>query len=90
MDEVVDAVSQDARNAEFTRRTLIAAGWTVPVVLAVGLSAPAMASPGHGDTGHSDAHTDVHTDTWTPGGGEHVDSHSDTNKKGAKAGAADR
>jgi hypothetical protein len=85
MDEVKN---QDTRTAEFSRRTLIAAGWTVPVVLAVGLSTPAKASPGHSD--HTDAHTDVHTDTTAPGGGPHVDSHTDSGLKGGKAGQADR
>ena len=89
MEEIKDVTSQDTRTAEFSRRTLIAAGWTVPVVLAVGLSTPAKASPGHQDGTHVDSHVDVHTDTHSPGGGPHVDSHTDSGRKG-KSVRADR
>jgi hypothetical protein len=58
-----------AREAEFTRRALLQAGWTAPVVLAAALPQTAAAQTAHGDT---------HTDAPTPhGDSPHGDSHSD-------------
>ena len=54
------------REAEFTRRALIQAGWTAPVVLAAALPRTAAAQSSHSDTPHQDApipHSDVpHSD----------------------------
>lgn len=48
-----------ARAKEFTRRALLQAGWTAPVILAASLPENAYAlSSGHADV-HVDAHTDV-------------------------------
>jgi hypothetical protein len=68
-----------AREAEFTRRALLQAGWTAPVVLAAALPQTAAAQTAHGDapTVHVDSHTDTHTDVPTPHGDIHVDFHSD-------------
>jgi hypothetical protein len=57
------------REAEFTRRALLEAGWTAPVVLAVTLPATAYAQSAHADHGdgpHAD-HSD-HSDGTGPGG----------------------
>jgi hypothetical protein len=57
------------REAEFTRRALLEAGWTAPVVLAVTLPATAYGQSTHAD--HVDGlhadHTD-HSDATGPGG----------------------
>jgi hypothetical protein len=58
-----------AREAEFTRRALLEAGWTAPVVLAITLPARAYAQSAHADHGdgpHAD-HGD-HSDQTGPGG----------------------
>ena len=76
------------REAAFTRRALIQAGWTAPVVLAAALPQTAAAQSGHTDT-HSDVHGDVahkdvapisiHTDhTDIPPADTHGDIHTDT------------
>jgi hypothetical protein len=66
-----------AREAEFTRRALLQAGWTAPVVLAAALPQTAAAQTAHGDapTAHVDSHGDSHTDG--PSGAFHGDFHSD-------------
>jgi hypothetical protein len=70
-----------AREAEFTRRALLQAGWTAPVVLAAALPQTAAAQTAHGDapTAHVDSHGDSHTDGPTPAphGDIHGDFHSD-------------
>jgi hypothetical protein len=71
-----------AREAEFTRRALLQAGWTAPVVLAAALPQTAAAQTGappvhldsHGDTTPT-PHTD-HADAPTHGD-SHIDFHSD-------------
>jgi hypothetical protein len=76
------------REAAFTRRALIQAGWTAPVILAAALPQTAAAQSGHTDT-HADVHGDVghsdvtavttHTDhTDIPPADTHGDIHSDT------------
>jgi len=75
------------REAEFTRRALLQAGWTAPAVLAVTLPRTAYAQTTHTDTGHIDQHNDghgdgtldVHTDTHTD---DHLDDtgHTDTHQ----------
>jgi hypothetical protein len=58
-----------------TRRALIRAGWTLPVILAVKLPTDAFAEYAHGDTHHDD-HTDApHGDSHFDHG-DHAD-HSD-------------
>jgi hypothetical protein len=75
-----------AREAEFTRRALLQAGWTAPVVLAAALPQTAAAQTAHGDapTAHVDSHGDTtptphtdHADAPTPHGDSHIDFHSD-------------
>ncbi|MGH7389315.1 MAG: hypothetical protein ACREM3_07625 [Candidatus Rokuibacteriota bacterium] len=76
-----------ARDGDLTRRALIQAGWTLPVVLAVKLPTDAFAQYAHGDTGgshddvigghddappHSDTHGDVPDHTDVPHD-DHVD-----------------
>jgi hypothetical protein len=74
-----------AREAEFTRRALLQAGWTAPVVLAAALPQTAAAQTAHGDapTAHVDSHGDStptphtdHADAPTHGD-SHIDFHSD-------------
>ena len=72
-----------AREAEFTRRALLQAGWTAPVVLAAALPQTAAAQTGappvhvdsHGDSTPT-PHTD-HADAPAPHGDSHIDFHSD-------------
>lgn len=82
---------QQDKPGTISRRALIAAGWTVPVVVGVSLAHPRRA---FAQTGHSDAHDDVihddvhgdfhsddphedqHDDANFPG--LHLDSHGDT------------
>jgi hypothetical protein len=59
------------REAAFTRRALLQAGWTAPVVLAAALPQTAAAQTGHTDT-HTDTHTDAHIDVL------HSDLHTDS------------
>lgn len=56
------------REASFSRRALLHAGWTVPVILTVAPPRAFAQSPG-GQHGDSTVHTDatVHTDTGTGG-----------------------
>ena len=59
------------REAAFTRRALLRAGWTAPVVLAAAMPQTAAAQTGHSDVAHTDSHTDSHTDE------AHADTHTD-------------
>lgn len=73
-------VERQERAAQFARRTLLQAGWTVPVIAAVGLPERAYAGSAighvdnpHADTPHGDTvHSDVHGDAV------HSDTHADT------------
>jgi hypothetical protein len=58
-----EAAERAAREETFSRRALLQAGWTVPVIVAVGLRETAHASP-HADRSHADVrgHADVHAD----------------------------
>src|SRR5262245_5280271 len=76
----------DMRGKDFTRRALIQAGWTVPVVTAINIPEASAQTPAphndvHGDAPHQDdsiIHSDIHLDA--PGRAEHVDytDHTDT------------
>jgi hypothetical protein len=68
------------READFTRRALLQAGWTTPVILAATLPRTA-----HAQSAHTDAHTDSHGDSHQDGHGDdsvdnpHIDTpHVDT------------
>src|SRR5437667_187891 len=66
------------RESTFTRRALLQAGWTMPVIVAATLPETAYAQSGHTDhtdhtdTAHVDAHGDLHGDV------AHADVHTDT------------
>jgi hypothetical protein len=73
------------REAAFTRRALIQAGWTAPVVLAAALPQTAAAQSGHTDTHGDVPHNDIapvaiHTDHTDLGPLDHADhgDHADT------------
>jgi len=68
-----DETSED-RQASFTRRALLQAGWTAPVILAVALPDRAQAQSHHSDSTFNDGFGDG------PPHADHVDSnnHQDT------------
>ena len=59
--------AKEDRETSFTRRALIQAGWTVPVIMAVAPPQAFAQSPGghndghndHGDAPHGDTHLDI-------------------------------
>jgi len=63
------------READFTRRALLRAGWTAPAILAVAVPQTAFAQSSHTDVPHSDGHSD-HSD-GPHSDAPHTDGHSD-------------
>jgi hypothetical protein len=63
--ETAEQPGRSEREETFSRRALLQAGWTAPIILAVSLPLSAQsASPGHGDThGDTGEHGDLHSDT---------------------------
>jgi hypothetical protein len=80
-----DETVASERQKEFTRRALLRAGWTVPLVTTVNVRAAAAQSPAphndahgdHVDTPHSD-----HADTPHQDHQDHLDAHADAHNDG--------
>ena len=70
---------RSVREKTFARRALLRAGWTVPVVLSVGLPRNALAGSVHGDTGV----IGIHGDSTGSGHGDATFLHGDATKGGA-------
>jgi hypothetical protein len=77
--------SADQRQKDFTRRALIRAGWTVPLVTTINIPEASAQTPAphndvHGDSPHTDetsVHLDVHLDSRLPIHSDFSD-HTDT------------
>src|SRR5262249_56857664 len=59
-DESTPTPGKAERETTFTRRALLQAGWTAPVIVAATLPETAYAQRAHSDTAHADSHGDRH------------------------------